>query len=53
MTNTNDEQIRKFKDVAKQIGCDEDEAAFEGKLRRIAEAKPAKPAEGKDSKAPE
>jgi hypothetical protein len=34
-------QVERFKDVARQIGADESEAAFEDKLKAIAKA-PAK-----------
>jgi hypothetical protein len=33
-------QLAKFKKAAREIGCDEDEAAFEERLRRIAKAPP-------------
>jgi hypothetical protein len=35
-------QSQKFKEAARQLGCDEDEAAFEERLRTIAKANPAK-----------
>jgi hypothetical protein len=35
-------QSQKFKDLAREIGADEDEKAFEDKLRRIARQKPDK-----------
>lgn len=31
-------QIDKFKELARELECDEDEAAFEGKLRKVAKA---------------
>jgi hypothetical protein len=31
-----------FKSVARRLGCDEDKARFEKKLKKIAKAKPAK-----------
>ena len=34
-------QSDKFKDVARELGCDEDEKAWEDRLRKIAKAKPA------------
>ncbi len=37
------EQSKRFIETARELGCDEDEAAFDEKLRRIATAKP-KPA---------
>lgn len=44
-----------FEAVARKLGCDEDEAAFEAKLRRIAKHKPmpADKDEPKNDKAPE
>lgn len=33
-------QRERFERVARELGCDEDEAAFDEKLRRIAKAKP-------------
>lgn len=32
-------QIDRFKEVARELGCDEDEAAFDKTLRKLAEAK--------------
>jgi hypothetical protein len=41
MTQNNDEeQIERFKEAARQLGCDEDEAAFDEKLKVIARQKP-------------
>lgn len=36
-------QSEKFKDAARKAGADEDEAAFEDKLKRLAKAKPKSP----------
>ena len=33
-------QLDRFKETARQLGCDEDEAAFDEKLKSIAKAKP-------------
>ncbi len=33
-------QSKRFIETARELGCDEDEAAFDEKLRRIATAKP-------------
>lgn len=38
-------QLSKFRDMARELECDEDEAAFEAKVRTVANA-PAR--EGKD-----
>ncbi|MFD1623917.1 hypothetical protein [Azospirillum griseum] len=48
-------QHQKFMDAARELGCDEDEAAFEDKLRRIAKVKPKPEADTKaeDDEAPE
>jgi hypothetical protein len=35
-------QSAKFRDAARALGCDEDEAAFEKRLRKIAKATPPK-----------
>ena len=35
-----DDQAARFKQAAKEVGADESEAAFEEKLRKIANAKP-------------
>ena len=42
-----DSQAEKFMRLAREIGADEDEAAFRDRLRRIAKAKP------KEKEAPE
>jgi len=34
------DQSRRFIETARELGCDEDEAAFEEKLKKIATAKP-------------
>lgn len=34
-------QQEKFKDLAREVEADEDEAAFEAKLRKMRDAKPA------------
>jgi hypothetical protein len=34
------DQHRRFVETARELGCDEDEAAFDEKLKRIATAKP-------------
>lgn len=34
------DQHKRFVETARELGCDEDEAAFEEKLKRIATAKP-------------
>jgi hypothetical protein len=36
-------QSAKFRDAARELGCDEDEAAFEKRLRKIAKALAPKP----------
>jgi hypothetical protein len=35
-------QSRRFIETARELGCDEDEAVFDEKLRRIATVKPTK-----------
>lgn len=48
------EQSRRFVEAARELGCDEDEAKFDEKLRRVAGRKPpapkAKPAKTKPAK---
>ena len=34
------EQYKRFVETARELGCDEDEAAFDENLKRIATAKP-------------
>lgn len=34
-------QLNRFKEAARTIGCDESEAAFDGKLAEVAKHKPA------------
>lgn len=34
------DQIERFKALARELGCDEDEAAFEGALKKLAQSKP-------------
>ncbi len=34
------DQIDRFKELARELGCDEDEAAFDAALKKVAEAKP-------------
>ena len=41
MTEKEKFQIERFKETARQLGCDEDEKAFDEKLARIARKKPA------------
>jgi hypothetical protein len=38
MTDTPKPQPDKFRDLARQLECDEDEKAFEEKVRKVAEA---------------
>ncbi len=50
MTDERDaEQVKRFKEVARSIGCDESEEAFDEKLKVIARHKPKdKPPPEKD-----
>jgi hypothetical protein len=43
------DQSRRFIETARELGCDEDEAAFDEKLRQIATVKP-KPVESKSDR---
>ena len=47
---TNKPQIDRFKELARELECDEDESAFDAALKRITEAKPT-PASQKSGKA--
>jgi hypothetical protein len=38
--NSEKPQAEKFADLARDLGCDEDEAAFKAKLRKIAKSPP-------------
>jgi hypothetical protein len=40
-------QVQRFVAKARELGCDEDEAAFEAKLKKIAKAPPPKAATAK------
>ena len=40
MKKPDPDQSKRFIETARELGCDEDEAAFEEKLRRIATVKP-------------
>lgn len=43
MADNPSDQAQKFKELARELECDEDEAAFEEKVRRVATApKPEK-----------
>jgi hypothetical protein len=46
MDNPNEKQSQpdKFRQLARELGCDEDEEAFKAKLRQIAKAPKPKPA---------
>jgi len=41
-------QSERFITTARELGCDEDEAAFDEKLKRIASVKPKRTAKAKD-----
>ncbi len=42
-TNKAQSQPQRFIEKARELGCDEDEAAFEERLRKIAKATPPSP----------
>jgi hypothetical protein len=48
--SSNKPQNERFIEAARELGCDEDEAAFDEKLRRIATAKPKPKREPKRKK---
>ena len=39
MAHPDPDQIDRFKELARELGCDEDEAAFDAALKRLAEVK--------------
>ena len=39
-SNSSNEQSKRFADLARELECDEDEAAFDAKLREVAKHKP-------------
>jgi hypothetical protein len=39
-TAAENDQIDRFKELARELGCDEDEAAFEAALKKVAESAP-------------
>jgi hypothetical protein len=41
-------QAKKFADLARELECDEDEEAFDERLRKLAKAMPAQPKPKKD-----
>jgi hypothetical protein len=44
-------QLERFKEAARMLGCDEDEATFEARLKKIANAPaPKKPVKAKKKK---
>ena len=45
-----DKQSRRFIEKARELGCDEDEAAFEKKLKKLANAKPPPKSRKSDNK---
>ncbi|MFC7334086.1 hypothetical protein [Rhodocista pekingensis] len=47
------EQLKRFKEAARELECDESEAAFEDKLRRIAKVKPGPEPKAGNDEAPE
>lgn len=48
MSAANDKpQIDRFKEAARQLGCDDDKDKFEAALRKVASHKPARPSDRK------
>jgi len=39
-TKSDQSQIDRFKELARELGCDEDEAAFDRALKKLTESKP-------------
>lgn len=46
------DQVSRFKQLARELGCDEDEEAFEAALRKVAQSGPAPKHEPKKQKNP-
>ena len=44
MAEPRNPQADKFKEVARELGCDEDEGRWEERLRKVARQVPAEPA---------
>lgn len=44
------EQIDKFKEASRELGCDESEEAFDAALKHIAKAPPLKDGKSKEKK---
>lgn len=49
MPETPKPQADKFRELARELECDEDEAAFEEKVRKVATAPNPEPESGHDS----
>jgi hypothetical protein len=49
--NESHDQLQRFKELARELGCEEDEGAFESALKKLAEAKPLPRHEPKKRKA--
>lgn len=45
-------QIERFKELARELGCDEDEAAFDAALKKVAERAPLPKHEPKKRRSP-
>lgn len=42
LKSTQSEQLKAFAEAARKLGCDDDEAAFDSKLKAVASAPPPK-----------
>ncbi len=40
MSQEKDGQIDRFKELARELGCDEDEAAFDAAVKKLSKSKP-------------
>jgi hypothetical protein len=46
-------QIDRFKELARELGCDEDEAAFDAAVKKLSESKPLPKHEPKKRSSPQ
>lgn len=46
------EQVKRFKEAARELGCDEDESAFDEALGKVASSPPPKSVEKRKTKKP-
>jgi hypothetical protein len=52
MAKPNNDQIQKFREAARELGCDQSEERFDDALRKVAKAKPKPESGNSESKKP-